>query len=268
MIDYKTLSDEWTAAEASYLEKNNHAVYYDKQHDNKMKEEYYREIDFENKNLNTNINRLLVKTHTTQLKYSPHRYVYPWVDLQENKKLKSLYSGNSMDPLKTIEQDIMLLKNGNASSVNNMPFNCEHVIPQSWFNEKEPMRGDLHHLFACEPACNSMRSNYPYFDFLSYSPDLQSNKIREDCGMMENEKFEPEYGKGIVARAVFYFSIRYERETNIEDRMDMGLLLKWHKKYPVTIYEKHRNAAIFELQGNRNPFIDFPEQAEMLISIK
>ncbi len=31
-----------------------------------------------------------------------------------------------------------------------LPFNCEHVVPQSWFAKREPMRGDLHHLFACE----------------------------------------------------------------------------------------------------------------------
>ena len=47
-----------------------------------------------------------------------------------------------------------------------LPYNCEHVVPQSWFAHKEPMRGDLHHLFACESGCNSFRSNIPYFDFM------------------------------------------------------------------------------------------------------
>ena len=45
------------------------------------------------------------------------------------------------------------------------PYNCEHVVPQSWFSKKEPMRGDLHHLFACESRCNSFRGNHAYFDF-------------------------------------------------------------------------------------------------------
>jgi endonuclease I len=43
-----------------------------------------------------------------------------------------------------------------------LPFNCEHVVPQSWFGKAEPMRGDLHHLFACESRCNSFRGNTPF----------------------------------------------------------------------------------------------------------
>ncbi|TIO08624.1 MAG: endonuclease I, partial [Mesorhizobium sp.] len=35
-------------------------------------------------------------------------------------------------------------------------YNCEHVVPQSWFGKKEPMRGDLHHLFSCEPRCKAV----------------------------------------------------------------------------------------------------------------
>jgi endonuclease I len=42
-------------------------------------------------------------------------------------------------------------------------------VPQSWYAKAEPMRGDLHHLFACEPRCNSFRSNIPYFDFADFS---------------------------------------------------------------------------------------------------
>jgi endonuclease I len=41
-------------------------------------------------------------------------------------------------------------------------------------------------------------------------------------------------------------------------------LLKWNRDFPVTVYEKHRNLAIYEIQGNRNPFIDFPELADII----
>jgi endonuclease I len=34
-----------------------------------------------------------------------------------------------------------------------------------------------------------------------------------------------------------------------------------HDAEPVSEYERHRNAAIFERQGNRNPLIDHPEWA-------
>jgi endonuclease G, mitochondrial len=39
------------------------------------------------------------------------------------------------------------------------------VVPQPWFAKREPMRGDLHHLFACESRCNAFRGNTPFFDF-------------------------------------------------------------------------------------------------------
>jgi endonuclease G, mitochondrial len=39
------------------------------------------------------------------------------------------------------------------------------------------------------------------------------------------------------------------------------MLLEWHQAEPVSEYERHRNAAIFERQGNRNPVIDHPEWA-------
>ncbi|MCA9777325.1 MAG: endonuclease, partial [Candidatus Eremiobacteraeota bacterium] len=42
---------------------------------------------------------------------------------------------------------------------------------------------------------------------------------------------------------------------------DLQQLLEWHEQYPVTDYERHRNDAIEDVQGNRNPFIDFPELA-------
>ena len=66
------------------------------------------------------------------------------------------------------------------------------------------MRGDIHHLFACEVGCNSFRGNFPYFDF----PDTQA-AVREACGRLEDIGFEPGAGKGPVARATLYFLLRY-----------------------------------------------------------
>lgn len=60
---------------------------------------------------------------------------------------------------------------------------------------------------------------------------------------------------------MLYFLLRYPNaiKPKYEKALDIPLLLRWHEKYKVTEYEKHRNKAIFEIQGNRNPFIDFPE---------
>lgn len=266
----KTIIEEWVSAKDTHFGSIHNKVYYDCTHDQKMREEYYSDINFEQFNLADEMNILLVNSHTSPLSYSPHQYVYPWVDLQENLQLKSLYSGQNLDPLKTIEEDLRQLKAFQEADFfpnGRMIYNCEHVVPQSWFGGNEPMRGDLHHLFACEPSCNSMRNNLPYHDFQLYTPELTANGIRTGCGMAENGGFEPEYGKGISARAVFYFTLRYKGVISLEDRADLGLLLKWHQENPVTLYEKHRNAAIQELQGNRNPFIDFPEAAKKMLGI-
>jgi endonuclease I len=146
-----------------------------------------------------------------------------------------------------------------------LPFNCEHVVPQSWFDKASPMRGDLHHLFACETQCNSFRSNSPYADF----PDFPE-AIRNNCGKSEGKKFEPGFGKGEAARATLYFLLRYPGLINNSNQEykpeNLEILLGWHKTYPVTEHEKHRNMAIAssQKQGNRNPLIDFPEWADLI----
>ncbi|KQU25625.1 endonuclease I [Bacillus sp. Leaf13] len=256
------LERERELALAELVKFNENREYYDEKKDRKIQEEYYQAGSWDRERLN----HLLVNTHKNQLNYSPHRHVYPWVDLQENGKLKSLYSGKRMDPVQVIEEDIRILeiltKDIQTSNVENIIVNCEHVVPQSWFSKKEPMRGDLHHLFACEPTCNSSRGNYPYHDFKDYVPEVSSRGIKEGCGKTEEGKFEPEYGKGIVARATLYFLLRYEGIIDSAN-VNMELLLEWHQLFPVSLYEKHRNQAIFEVQGNRNPFIDFPEMAEV-----
>ncbi|MFJ7753748.1 endonuclease I family protein [Peribacillus muralis] len=256
---FEVLEQERELAMATLVEFSENREYYDENKDQELKKAYYQDDSLSRDGLKN----LLAVTHKNQLNYSPHRHVYPWVDLQENGKLKSLYSGKGMDPIKAIEDDIRILEvlSSQSAKLENMLVNCEHVVPQSWFNKKEPMRGDLHHLFACEPGCNSSRGNFPYHDFEDYVPEVGAAGIKAGCGKSEEGKFEPEYGKGIVARATMYFSIRYEGIIN-SSNVNLALLLEWHRLFPVTTYEKHRNQAIQEIQGNRNPFIDFPELAE------
>lgn len=90
--------------------------------------------------------------------------------------------------------------------------------------------------------------------------------------------FEPadEY-KGDFARMYFYVVCAYEginwevnymfetveSHTNIKE-WALNLLLNWHEKDPVSDKERARNNAVESLQGNRNPFIDFPELVEYI----
>ena len=279
--------DEDVQAALAELERSRSLPYYDQDKDEQDRSVYYQNLDpeAESGTLYHQLRKLLDSTHAERMSYKPSRYVYPWVDLHPDRKLRSIYSGKAFDPEDFIREDFAItLERGvhlrelvsaeelvSEDQLNEaldmleatLPYNCEHVVPRSWFGKKQPMVGDLHHLFACERNCNSFRSNIPYYDF----PDFEE-AVREECGKRVGKKFEPNSGKGAVARATLYFLIRYPGQINdtekefSADRLPM--LLEWHRRFPVDQYERHRNMAIFQKQGNRNPFIDFPDLAERI----
>ncbi len=232
------------------------------------------------------LHALLERTHTEEISYRRARwqYLYPWVDRRESGELRNIYSGTHLDPAEVLRQELerveifrpgslavwqergleSLLVEDDALEIEleeaaGRPlFNCEHVVPQSWFEKRQPMRADLHHLFTCEPDCNSFRSNIPYFDF---DPAFEAEM--SDCGRREGDKFEPEMNHGVVARSTLYFLLRYPNEIGEEPRElqrdRLKVLKHWHRAHKVTRYELHRNAVIAKAQGNRNPLIDFPD---------
>lgn len=207
---------------------------------------------------------LVTRTHTRTPGYDPADELYPWVDLWPDGKLRSLYSAREHTPGELIRADraaqerrsVLAAREGLSVDAleEALPYNCEHVVPQSWFGKREPMRGDLHHLFACEPGCNSFRGNTPYFDFPDYG-----EAVRSDCGRRDPGEFEPAHGKGAAARATLYFLLRYPGVVRQYGERHLATLLAWHGAEPPAEWERHRNAAIFERQGNRNPLIDHPE---------
>ncbi|GMB08265.1 endonuclease I [Thermolongibacillus altinsuensis] len=273
--------------------KTNDELYYNEQEDQQIMKRYYEHVLDENGDgaqLFTRYHELVKRTHIRRLPYflSKDCYLYTWVDLQPDGTVKSIYSGEKKDPRAIILQDyetiqkryqqfLQLLKKAKKGDFDDLEqkvrkiekelkFNTEHIVPQSWFGAKEPMKGDLHHLFVCEPKCNSTRSNFPYADFPFYEPESPLEVIQNHCGVAAYEYFEPEHGKGAVARAMFYFILRYPKAIKkpFREKINLSLLIQWHEQFPVTTYEKHRNAAIFRIQGNRNPFIDQPDLVHRL----
>lgn len=256
-------------------------MYYDEAADRQAAAAYYGDIDATG-SLFEQLSRKVVETHANELSYDPSRHLYPWVDLQPDGSLRSIYSGQVLNAEEIIRSDFYRLREeGDRLSLtmaaaslspetgaaflaideSNRAFNCEHVVPQSWFSKRQPMKGDLHHLFACDPRCNSSRGNLPYYDF----PE-NDDTIRDGCGRIDHQgrRFEPEGGKGAVARATLYFLLRYPGAIDDYSKEDVATLLRWHREDPVSLYEQHRNAAIAEVQGNRNPLIDHPEWAERI----
>jgi len=255
--------------------------YYDADGDGAAAQTYYQAVGLDR------LAELLTQTHREQPRYKPSLELYPWVDLQPDGKLRSLCTAEIFEPEELIVADFEVLQKRatrlmRATVVGaddpatlqseveaELPFNCEHVVPQSWFAEDEPMRGDLHHLFACESRCNSFRGNTAFTEFADFpSTDPPGGSggtdgVRGDCGKSQSGGFEPAHGKGPAARAAFYFRLRYPETITAEEMTDdrWEMLLAWHEQDPVTPWEQHRNAAIFDRQGNRNPFIDHPEWA-------
>lgn len=153
-----------------------------------------------------------------------------------------------------------------TSIPNSDVFNTEHTWPQSRFSNKfnsKIQKTDLHHLYPTYSKINSERGNYPFGEV--------NNERRVSCETSQSGParstgkgiyFEPpQTHKGNVARAMFYFSVRYQIEI---DPVQEEYFRVWHREDPVDAAERTRNEKIAKLQGNRNPFIDNPEYVDQI----
>jgi endonuclease I len=144
---------------------------------------------------------------------------------------------------------------------NHEKINIEHTWPRSRFGYKKgsgPFRlreADLHHLYPTDSRANSTRSNL-YFGEFPKGGGLR-NCAASKRGIIKatnNFGFEPPTEhKGNVARALFYFSVRYDSKIPAYEEF---LLRQWNIVDPVDDEELERNNGVERLQGNRNPFID------------
>lgn len=139
--------------------------------------------------------------------------------------------------------------------------NCEHTWPQSKFNpsmNKSLQKTDLHHLYPVNNRANSSRSNHIF-------AEVNGRSINNNCTASSRGNaigtnitaFEPPTNhKGNVARAMFYFSVRFKMPIG---ELQETYLRNWSQEDPVDEEERIRNQKIFEFQNNRNPFIDQPD---------
>jgi endonuclease I len=133
--------------------------------------------------------------------------------------------------------------------------NTEHTWPQSEGAGSEPARSDLFHLFPTKSDANSKRGNYPFGTVVNITWSEGGSKLGTDS--TGDIVFEPrDVHKGNVARAMFYFSIRYR--LSIDNKQEAELR-KWHTLDPVDEDEIERCNKINFYQHNRNPFVDWPD---------
>lgn len=161
-------------------------------------------------------------------------------------------------------------------------YNREHSVPKSWFNKQSPMVSDIWHVYPTDGKVNGMRSNYPFGEVASDAPGSENGFSKwGKCKTpgYSHTVFEPndEY-KGDFARTYFYFATRYKGVATSEygaevfssaypyiTKWQLDMLLRWHEQDPVSQKELDRNEAVYESrQGNRNPFIDYPELVDLI----
>ncbi len=143
--------------------------------------------------------------------------------------------------------------------------NCEHSWPQSRFNGRQSrsaQKSDLHHLFPTKSVANSTRGNILFGEVDGDAVrDCVASKRGDDI-YDNHDAFEPpKEHKGNVARALFYFSVRYKIAIPDEEEVH---LRRWHELDPVDSDERSRHEKIYKIQGNRNPFIDDPDLADRI----
>lgn len=132
--------------------------------------------------------------------------------------------------------------------------NIEHSWPQSK-GATGIAKADLHHLFPTDPVANSTRSSLPF-------GIVDNPKWAQGGSKCDLRKFEVRKKYcGNIARALFYFSVRYGK---LISRDEEEVLRRWNKEDPVDANEKARNDRVESVQGNRNPFIDHPELIEYI----
>ncbi len=182
-----------------------------------------------------------------------------------------------------------------SASVEGMGYNREHIIPQSTFDSYYPMYSDLHFVVPADARINQLRSNYPHAagGGTTFYTFTNSSKIRNDNTpgyAYTGRVYEPvDAYKGDVARMILYFAVRYEsklksfnyaagsgpaNDTNplngtAEYAFDPGyleMLKQWHNSDPVSAREINRNDAVYNIQKNRNPFIDHPNWVDLIWS--
>ena len=154
-------------------------------------------------------------------------------------------------------------------------YNREHSMPKSWFNDASPMVTDLMHIVPTDGYVNNWRSNWPFGE--TERPSKTSNGGFSKLGPSSvsgysGTVFEPndEY-KGDFARIYFYMATCYEDRISswnsdmlannkypVFTTWALNMLLRWAAEDPVSQKEIDRNNAVYDIQGNRNPYVDYP----------
>lgn len=202
-------------------------------------------------------------------------------DAKPNGKVWDMYSNK-------VEFEFGTNQDSGSGNQEGQYYNREHSMPNSWFGGKVmPMYTDLHHMYPTDKVVNNKRGNNPFGE--TANPSWKSANDFSKLGPCTFEGytgtvFEPndEY-KGDFARTYFYMVTCYEEQiptwytsfSESQPTLDgnkypglsewqLKMLMKWAKNDPVSEKEINRNNAVYGIQNNRNPFIDYPGLEEYI----
>lgn len=162
-------------------------------------------------------------------------------------------------------------------------FDIEHMLPKSWWGgDVNPAYCDLFHLVPGDYSANRSKSNH--------APGIPADSTFNNGSFVTGSGtaygltrvFCPEdQYKGDFARAYFYIATCYGDSLTWLEKGEPGvamtnegwqefqpwlrdLLVEWHRMDPVSEKEKARAIEVNKIQGNRNPFIDYPDLVEFI----
>jgi endonuclease I len=210
-------------------------------------------------NVKDDLYKIAKKNHRPEHYSRAKSYLFGMIHLQINDAgyfVEDVYCNRKYDK----KSGVGKMKEPNANIIN-----TEHTWPQSKFTncDRRAQKSDLHHLYPSQNKANSHRSNLIFGEVDGHEIDhkCQDSLIGTIYGTGIKAFEPPDRHKGNVARALFYFSVRYKaRILDVEEKY----LRVWNELDPPDEHEKLRNDLIEKFQGNRNPFIDNPAIARTI----
>ena len=159
----------------------------------------------------------------------------------------------------------------------------EHSFPKSWWGSYvNSAYQDLFHLYPADASANESKNNLPLGE-VTGTPGFDNGVTKVGKNGFEtaytDNCFEPaDEFKGDFARSYFYIASVYENLAPLMQspmvitgstypffkKWSIDLLLKWSRQDPVSPKELTRIEKVYGIQGNRNPFIDYPDLAEYI----
>jgi endonuclease I len=234
------------------------------------------------------------------LLFTTHRRVLPYTGRNGDSDDDVWQALIDLDQSDSSDATLVQLLYSNGTPVPAFPhgtpatWNREHIWPKS--------RGvgydgadftDVHNLRPADWNVNAVRSNLYFGNCMDSECQAPADDEAANDTAKNSDLFTPPArDRGNVARALLYMDIRYSAANN--DNMDLSLtdcpeaatatrsgqdddevtttemaylsaLLQWHWDDPVDAREVERNSrSCSRWQGNRNPFVDFPELATHL----